>query len=1153
MKARINFERESCKEGLLSVRFPLKQRVKQQLKVHTIVVADSSGSMSGRPWVQVQDSLRYICKEAFAKQLPLDVLTYSYRAAKLDLWPSSYEQTIARTTAANTTNFGAVFKLIQSQASAVRGVDEICVVFMTDGNDTCQTNLDKTLKEFTTFAKKSRIPIVVHSVGFSSSHNFNFLQQLRACGTREGVYRYAEPSDGADALNEKMQDMFLAFSEQSTDVPVMVTPLGFKFQGATPTTALVTADRHAEVHAWVTLDTPLAVPVPAAGGAGRGEKEKEVVSEPFTLRDVSLLVDLPDTQTSLACEVTGKIATRNEALQMQASRFRHMALELTQRTATAIEKGRAFLFSSGLLQDITDLQQQVKSIPVFNKRMDKDTRIELLETRSEVQEIIDDMHRAVATCAHAAAGDSESVLARASDIRFAGTFSKARRQRRVDQRAASNIARQTQIDEQLKALPRCGDLGLSAEARDFFFCSLAQTDIQDLMLEDEGDVMGFGLAVQRPEAVVDAPTLIDVFGISGTLLSRTTMEDAVRYKFALDEHIKLAFTEAPEIVSGRSREPINAWMPLYIHAAHWQRVRLLMEPILGYFVCLDHLAFHKDQFNCFFAIIGRMLAHLSVRQFGEREAKLFFAFVRTARAVATDFNLLEDIRAKVRAFAADPGQRTKDVMSNLLTLLGYVCVLDPADLDQLDWTQFTRALAAETVRRAAGVVYHARSDGALLEVINRLVNGRTGASQDPVNPDQAVQFLLRDAPAPAVSGAGAGAAAAVEPVVFDARASLGAAATSALDKARDDAHQQEVNPKFLKALAVHGQAQGGAVPGPHVQKKIEAAQKIAELWWKSLAAQDEATAAAGRGFRPERLTGSMLETMHEVELELSAHMRPTLTTLLMFNDFVRFWQRLGQGCDRWATLDANGGLAPAAWLEELKEMHMPAPQSIFAALRDLLPEADSDQLVQYLRATVVQACTYHRNRDARTAAARKEYIDLVDAASAAKVLQTHFDLIAERQDKAMADINHFVQWQQANRQMLRVKDLWAFVGMLSRTHPDRNDGYNDLLNLMLTRGHGLPLLPEKLKIMITGEYDGRKVFARGNALMPVNKDTRSALRAAMGAQEFDALDVKLLSQVAAHVYRPSDIPNRHGSCNSNPHRHYECALCQANGFSRRKH
>ena len=72
-----------------------------------------------------------------------------------------------------------------------------------------------------------------------------------------------------------------------------------------------------------------------------------------------------------------------------------------------------------------------------------------------------------------------------------------------------------------------------------------------------------------------------------------TRQDAIRFHLALDEHVQLSFTDATEIVSGRSREPINAWLPLYVNEQHWARVRILIEPILGFFACMDPLGFDK--------------------------------------------------------------------------------------------------------------------------------------------------------------------------------------------------------------------------------------------------------------------------------------------------------------------------------------------------------------------------------------------------------------------------------------------------------------------------------------------------------------------------------------------------------------------------------
>jgi ankyrin repeat protein len=49
--------------------------------------------------------------------------------------------------------------------------------------------------------------LVVHTVGFSRDHDFQFLDELRKCGTEVGTFRYAEPSDPEDTLCSKLSDL----------------------------------------------------------------------------------------------------------------------------------------------------------------------------------------------------------------------------------------------------------------------------------------------------------------------------------------------------------------------------------------------------------------------------------------------------------------------------------------------------------------------------------------------------------------------------------------------------------------------------------------------------------------------------------------------------------------------------------------------------------------------------------------------------------------------------------------------------------------------------------------------------------------------------------------------------------------------------------
>ena len=71
-----------------------------------------------------------------------------------------------------------------------------------------------------------------------------------------------------------------------------------------------------------------------------------------------------------------------------------------------------------------------------------------------------------------------------------------------------------------------------------------------------------------------------MFVISGTLVSRTAMLDALEYKINVSSHMKahggFSFEDQSLGVTtvGAAREPINAWLPLYITKSHWDRVKV---------------------------------------------------------------------------------------------------------------------------------------------------------------------------------------------------------------------------------------------------------------------------------------------------------------------------------------------------------------------------------------------------------------------------------------------------------------------------------------------------------------------------------------------------------------------------------------------------
>ena len=83
----------------------------------------------------------------------------------------------------------------------------------------------------------------------------------------------------------------------------------------------------------------------------------------------------------------------------------------------------------------------------------------------------------------------------------------------MDKRAVKNINSAKYAQEQLNTLEidREAVKKISQDASEYYFCSLSQNSLKDILLgEDKEDVMGFGAAVKRPEHVLDEPSVVCV-------------------------------------------------------------------------------------------------------------------------------------------------------------------------------------------------------------------------------------------------------------------------------------------------------------------------------------------------------------------------------------------------------------------------------------------------------------------------------------------------------------------------------------------------------------------------------------------------------------------------------------------------------------------
>ena len=190
-----------------------------------IPVIDKSGSMAGSPMTQVNYSLKRIVQQTKdSKNLTTSIVVYDdvHKVIKSEM----ADQTVI--SAGGGTSFTNAFNGVIEVFNANKTDNSICsaaVIFLTDGDD---SSIEKSKRHELVAKFKSQIeetwkkPLVVHTVGFGSTHDYQFLDQLRFVGTVEGAYRFADPSENTDSLSAKINSIFDTISANvSTQIEIV--------------------------------------------------------------------------------------------------------------------------------------------------------------------------------------------------------------------------------------------------------------------------------------------------------------------------------------------------------------------------------------------------------------------------------------------------------------------------------------------------------------------------------------------------------------------------------------------------------------------------------------------------------------------------------------------------------------------------------------------------------------------------------------------------------------------------------------------------------------------------------------------------------------------------------------------------------------------
>lgn len=229
--------------GTMVGKLTIKSNKNLNFKTLLIPVLDKSGSMGvtvqkGNTYVSPFDQCKYSMNRLIDlaynpknKHLLTNIITYSDRAESLvistTMSDKHYRNIIDSWSAGGGTSFEAAFDEIVKVLATHKNdttISSAIVVFLTDGEDSRVTTENRGKLVQTLKTKISEIwprDYDVHTIGFGKQHDYNFLDNLRKIATKEGAFRYADPTEDTDMLSTKINSILDVVSS-SMIIPIKV-------------------------------------------------------------------------------------------------------------------------------------------------------------------------------------------------------------------------------------------------------------------------------------------------------------------------------------------------------------------------------------------------------------------------------------------------------------------------------------------------------------------------------------------------------------------------------------------------------------------------------------------------------------------------------------------------------------------------------------------------------------------------------------------------------------------------------------------------------------------------------------------------------------------------------------------------------------------
>ncbi|KAJ6250829.1 hypothetical protein M0813_15645 [Anaeramoeba flamelloides] len=185
---------------LTKTKFGKKQK---NIPINLIFALDVSYSMYGVNLESAKRAISILLDKVWSfYNISVQLFVYSDDAEEIAL-PRKLKQAkrvVSEIRAQRSTNFISIFKLINKTISQMKRKQDICIIFLTDGEDTSDCSEGKPLlhramnKLYNTLQKQGTCS-EVHSIGFTRNHDAVLMNEIAQIGTNQGTFSYVPNSE----------------------------------------------------------------------------------------------------------------------------------------------------------------------------------------------------------------------------------------------------------------------------------------------------------------------------------------------------------------------------------------------------------------------------------------------------------------------------------------------------------------------------------------------------------------------------------------------------------------------------------------------------------------------------------------------------------------------------------------------------------------------------------------------------------------------------------------------------------------------------------------------------------------------------------------------------------------------------------------------